>query len=149
MRLRDVAAAYPLDGEAGLDGLDALLAHGLALARRERAQEVIEGGVAGIAPVELLVGALEEAPLAQPIPFALACERDVQPRQVAALDEPYGGLGKTRLVGGRIGTGPRQQPAPGNRRERNGDLQLGVIAPAGPLVGIGPGSVEDVFALAV
>ena len=42
-----------------------------------------------------------------------------------------------------------QQPAPGHRRERRGDLKLGIVAPAGALVGVGPGVVEHIFALAV
>ena len=28
-------------------------------------------------------------------------------------------------------------------------MQLGIIGPAGPLIGVGPGAVEDVFPLAV
>ena len=49
-------------------------------------------------------------------------------------------------VGRRRATSSRR---PGHRRERHGDLQLGIIVAAGPLVGVGPGMVEDVFALAV
>ena len=40
-----------------------------------------------------------------------------------------------------------QQARPGHRRERHRDDQLGIIAPAGPLVSVGPAPVEDVFAL--
>ena len=42
-----------------------------------------------------------------------------------------------------------KQAAAGDRRERDAHLQLGVIASAGPLIGVRPGVVENIFALAV
>jgi hypothetical protein len=60
-------------------GLRALLAYRLALARGERGQEIVEGGVARIVPVELLVGALEEVAGSEPVPLVFAQEGDVQP----------------------------------------------------------------------
>ena len=42
-----------------------------------------------------------------------------------------------------------EQPPARHRREGNGDLQLGVIAPARALIGLGPTVVEDIFALAM
>ena len=48
-----------------------------------------------------------------------------------------------------VGAGPHEQARARHRRERHGDLQLGIIAPAGALEGLRPAMVEDVFALAV
>ena len=140
---------HPLDGQAIAERLLALLAHGLALARGERAQEILEGGVAVVAPVELLVGALQVAELAEPGPFALGEKRDVRARQPVALHHRGRGGGERRLAVGGVGTWPRQQPPARHRRERHGDLQLGVIAAAGLGVGVRPGVVEHVLALAV
>ena len=41
---------------------------------------------------------------------------------------------------------PRQQARTGHRGEWHSDLELGVVIPAGLLVGIGPALIEDVFA---
>ncbi len=46
-------------------GIAPFAADGLALARRKRGEEIVEGGVAGIFPVKLLVGALQKAALAE------------------------------------------------------------------------------------
>ena len=42
-----------------------------------------------------------------------------------------------------------EQPWAGRRGKRRGDLELGVIGTARPVPGIGPGVIEDIFALAV
>ena len=39
-----------------------------------------------------------------------------------------------------------QEARAGDRRERHRDLELRVITPAGAVIGIGPGMVEDIFA---
>ena len=49
----------------------------------------------------------------------------------------------------RVGSRPHQQAPARHGRERHGDLQLGVVVAARPLVGVGPGVVEHVLALAV
>ena len=54
---------------------------------------------------------------------------------------------RLRRAVGRVGGD--EQAAAGRRRERRGDLQLGIVLAAGALIGVGPGVVEDVFALAV
>ncbi len=48
----------------------------------------------------------------------------------------------------RLGLRPRarKQPAPGRGREWHGDLELGIVAPAGALIGFRPAVVENVFA---
>ena len=45
--------------------------------------------------------------------------------------------------------GGEEHPAAGDRREGDSDLDFGIVAPAGALVGVGPGMVEHIFALAV
>ena len=45
--------------------------------------------------------------------------------------------------------GRDQEPPPGDRRERRSDLEFGIVAPAGALVGVGPGVIEHVLALAM
>ena len=55
----------------------ALAADGLALACRERRKEFIERGIAGILPVELLVGALQETEFAEEAKFRLGGEGDM------------------------------------------------------------------------
>ena len=42
-----------------------------------------------------------------------------------------------------------EQARAGHRRERNRDLQLGIIGPAGALEGVRPAVVEHIFALAM
>ena len=98
---------------------------------------------------EVLAGALQEALLAEPAPLALRQEGDVHARDAAALGHLDRRRRQDRLVDGAVGTGPDQQARSRHRRERHGDLQLGVIAPAGLHVGIGPAVVEHVLALAV
>ena len=84
-RFGEVGAGEPGHLDAGLKRLLALAADGLALARGEAAKEVVEAGVAGILPMELLVGALQEAALAERAPFRLGQEGDVGRRQLAGV----------------------------------------------------------------
>ena len=60
-----------------------LAADSLALARRERRQEVLENGIAGVFPVELLVRALEEPVRPEQAPFGLGQEGQVDRGSVA------------------------------------------------------------------
>ena len=73
--LGDVAAGQPVDRDAGRERLAPLALDRLALARGERGEEVVEGGVAVIVPVELLVGALQEAGSPRSFAFGLAAGR--------------------------------------------------------------------------
>src|SRR3546814_2508249 len=43
----------------------------------------------------------------------------------------------------------QQQPRAGNGRERNRQLELGIISAAGAHIGVRPVLIEDIFALAV
>ncbi len=65
------------DGDAVCDCFAALALDLLAVARIQRAEEIVEGRVALVFPVELLVGSLQEAVLGQQFPFVLACEGDM------------------------------------------------------------------------
>src|SRR5262249_40311847 len=99
-----------------------------------------------VLPVELLVGAPEEAALAEDMPLAFRHEGDVRRRgfaQPGKLDEALGERGLD-LVAARSRGG--EEPPSGRRRERPGDLQLRVIVAAGALIGLGPAAVEDIFA---
>jgi hypothetical protein len=60
-----------------------------------------------------------------------------------------GGGGEHIGVVGLVRAGPRQHATPRHGRERHGDLQLGIIAPAGVFVGRCPGVIEHILAGAV
>src|SRR5437763_11796581 len=76
-RFREAGAGEPFDLDAGCQRVLAFAPDGLALARGERAEEILERAVALVLPVELLIGALEEAALAEQAPFFGGRERDV------------------------------------------------------------------------
>ena len=118
----------------------------LRLREAKRAEEVVEAGVAGILPMELLVGALQEAALAERAPFRLGQEGDVRRRQLARGGDLDQGIGEAAAhrFGQRAGAG--EQARAGHRGERHRHLQLGVIVAAGVLEGLGPAVVEDIFA---
>ena len=67
-------------------------------------------------------------------------------RGQAVIDADLFGCAQQRQGQRRIG---HQQARAGCRGERRGNLQLGVIAAASPMPGIGPGVIENIFALAV
>src|SRR5262249_34546236 len=77
----EIRAREPIDADAGRERVRAFAPDGFALARGERRQERIEGGVAGILPMELLVRALEVAARGEQIPFWLGGEGDVDRRR--------------------------------------------------------------------
>ena len=82
VRLGDVRAAQRMERQARGVGVAPLAPQHLALARRQRAEEIVETRVAGILPVELHAEPLQPAGLAQFLPFRLGAERDVHRRQV-------------------------------------------------------------------
>src|SRR5580692_996521 len=77
MRLGDVAAAHPFDGNAVAQGLAALAPDHLALARGERTQEVLEILITRVQPVKLPVEPLEKAPPRKRVPIGLVREGDM------------------------------------------------------------------------
>ncbi len=99
MLVPEVGAGDPLDGDAGGERVAPLALDRLALARGERAQEIVEGGIAVVVPVELLVDPAQEAQRPGPLGLGLGQERRVDrggldlPAQGAqAGDEGGGGL---------------------------------------------------------
>ena len=146
MGFGDVGAGQPVDFEAVREGLAAFAADRLALARGQRGEEGVEIGIAVILPVKLTVGALQETALAEMMPFVFGDEGPVR-RGGARLATEFDRAGDQPVAVRRHrGAGPDQEPAPRRRRERHADLELGIIAPAGALIGIGPAIIEDIFA---
>ncbi len=72
-----IRTGQPLHLDAVFERLAPLALDRLALARRERAEEIVERRVVRILPMELLVGALEEAEFAEQTLLAFRRERDM------------------------------------------------------------------------
>jgi hypothetical protein len=145
-RFGQVAAGEVMDGDAGLGRVPPLAPDHLALARGEGVQEIVEAGIAVVAPVELLVGAFQEALRAEKIPVPLRQEGDMGRRRLPLLAE-RDQAGRQGIAGGGLVRGRRHHQArAAGRRERHRHLDLGVIAPAGPLIGVGPTLIEDILA---
>ena len=87
----------------------ALAADGLALARGERGEEGVEGVIAGVLPMELLVGALQVAARAEQPPFRLGQEGDVDRGGVGALADVDQRVGERRAHGVGLRARPHQQ----------------------------------------
>src|SRR5450759_4971919 len=86
-RFGEIGAGEPDHLDAGLQRLLALAADGLAFAGREAAEEVVEAGVAGIHPMELLVVALQEAALADAL-VEITTASELSSAHVTFLTEP-------------------------------------------------------------
>jgi len=145
-RFGQIGAGEPLHLEAGRQGVTALAPDRLALAGRQRRQEVVERAVPRILPMELLIGPPKKAVLAEQPAFLVGRERHMHRGGLvnpAQLDE----TGDER-VADPVGIRARadQQATAGRRGERDRHLNLGIILPAGALVGLGPALVEYVFA---
>ena len=78
MRFGQVFARDPLDDEAAIERLRALLADGFAFARGKRGQKIVERGIPLVVPVELLVSSLQQVGGTGMRPFRFGEERDVQ-----------------------------------------------------------------------
>ena len=134
-----------------LSAFAALLAHGLALARGEPREEIVERRVALVVPVELLVGALQEALRAErastrPRVRNVSVQRRDAERGARPRRRPRRAASRRRSASGPGLTSSRR---PGTGVNGTADLQLRIIAAAGALVGLRPGVVEDVLAGAV
>ena len=141
-----VLAGEPVHGDAGGQRVAPLALDGLALAGRQRLEERVEGGVAVVLPMELLVGAMQEAVADQRLAFRLRQEGEMDRGglALAAEFEQAGDQPAAHPVG--LRRRADQEPPAGRWRERHRDLELGVVLAASPLVGLGPAAVEDVFA---
>ena len=89
----------------------------LAMARIEGGEEIVEGAVALIVPVELLVGALQEAMFGEKFPFGFAGKGDVN----------RGGLG---------GLAQRHQPARQRASAMRSRSTPSRISSRGPVAGV-------------
>ena len=120
----------------------------LRLRDDERGQEIVEGGVAGVLPMELLVGALQKAVRrrAAPIPAPVRKVTCADDASCAAAELGRAASASAAAHGLRQRARAHQQAAAGRRRERHRDLELRIIAAAGALIGLGPAAVEHVFA---
>ena len=96
-------------------------------------------------PVILLVHSLQVTELTCQLPLRLGHEGDVQRRHIDLLAHLHG-RAQEQLLGVRIRL-RHQQAATGGRSEGHACLQLGVVVLAGPVPGIRPAVVENVFAL--
>src|SRR5262249_6629562 len=96
--------------------------------------------------MKLLVRALQKAAFAERAPFLFGQEGDVRGGQIACpgyINECVGECSTDRVS---QRSGGREQARPGHRRKRNRDLQFRIVVAAGPLKGLGPAMVENVFA---
>ncbi|MET3156970.1 hypothetical protein ABIF34_003995 [Bradyrhizobium japonicum] len=118
-----------------------------AVARVQGGEEVVEARKTLVVPVELLVGTLEEAVPGEQLPLRLPREGDVHRGSLADPAQRHQPARQCLHDALAVDTVADQQPRPGRRGEGNRDLELGIVAPAGPLVGVSPAAVEDVFAL--
>ena len=96
--------------------------------------------------MELLVGALQEAALAEQAPFRFGQEGDMGRGKVIAGRDFAQRIGQRAAHRVMKRAGPGQQTRAGHRRERHGHLQFGIIGAAGALEGVRPAMVEHVFA---
>src|SRR5262249_9992642 len=146
MRLGEVGARHPIYLDAILQRAFPLAAYGLSLSGGKCAEEIVEALIAVVAPVELLIVALQEAKPAGKLPLLLCGKGDVQRGGVKTYGEGGGGLEQERLASSALGTIADQEPPAGDGRERHGALQLRIIGAAGAFRGVCPGVVEDIFA---
>jgi hypothetical protein len=97
--------------------------------------------------MELLVRALQIAFVGQEAPFVFRQESRMHRRGLPLVAKGDQACRQRRLDRLRLRPRPGQQTGARGRGERHADLQFGVIAAAGALIGVGPTVVEDVFAL--
>ena len=142
-----VAAGERPHVDAGRGDGGALLADRLALARGERAEKVVETAIVPVVPVILEGPAAQQAEIFGERRLGFRRESDVQVGDADAPGDAHQRVGQRALQVAPARPRRHQQARPGHRREGHGDDQLGIIAPAGPLVGVGPAPVEDVLAL--
>src|SRR6266704_773775 len=143
-----IGTREPNHVDAGWERVAPPAADDLALACRERGQEVVERAIGRIEPVVLLIIALQEAVPAEQAPFRLRGEGDVSRGgipQPAQLDEPCGEPLRNRVC---LGAGTSKQAPARHRSERHRDREFGIILTAGALIGVGPSVIEQVFAAA-
>src|SRR6476646_5843337 len=149
MGFGQLTPGHPFYRDAGGQRLAPLLTHGLTLARGERAEKFVEARIALVLPVELLIGAFEEAEFAAELPFLLGEKGDVQAGDAEPGADLHSRLEQERLALAFALAGTHQQAPARDGSERDRDLELRIIVAAGACIGVGPAMVEHVFALRV
>ena len=140
--------AGPVEHRGRVERVAPLTFDRLALARRQRGEEVVEIGEAFAGKMELLAGAEEKSGVRQPFGVFSGRECHVNRRRLGLLAQ-FAQRPDQRLARALSRAGRDEEPASGDGRERGGDLEFRVVAAAGALVGVGPGMIEYIFALAV
>ena len=148
MVLGDGVAGEVDEGEAVLC-LCALLAQVLALGRREGGEEIVKALVTVIHPAELLVGARQEAGIAEGLGVIGIDEIDVQRGELVLLGELDGAGEEGRLELGFVGAFGHEAAATGDRREGHGRQQFRVVGSTRAFIGVGPALVEHELAARV
>src|SRR5215831_12302239 len=132
--------------DARPQGFLALAPDGLALARGEPIQEIVEIRITIVFPMELLVSALQKTSPAKQAPFALGQKCHVGRRQLICGCYFSDGTSEssTDRILQRAGRG--KQARSGYRCERHCDLKLGIVIAARALEGFGPTMIENILA---
>jgi hypothetical protein len=120
--------------DPGLGHAPALLADLLALVVGEGAEEIRRRRVAGVAPVELHAGALEQPGRAQRASVGVRGEEHVQRRDAGGARRLEQRAREARAHGVVVG----KQARPRRRREWHRREELRVVLEAVALVGVGP-----------
>ena len=139
--LLDFIATQAPEGRARVGHLAPLLPDFLALFVRHLRQKFVERSVTRIAPVELHAGAQHHAGGLHQRRFLRLWKQHVQRRGILREFQ------RCAQQRGALGVGRRQEAWSGDRRERDGGEQLGVIREAVALIGVGPGPVEHILAI--
>src|SRR5579872_6450563 len=148
VRRTDRRAGQPFNLNPAVERLAPLAPDRLTLAGSERSEKIVERGIAVAGEMELLAGADEKSGARQPVGVLGRGKSEVNRRGLGLFAQlPQGSDQRLARAFRRIAG--YEEPASGHRRERDRDLELGIIAAAGALVGVGPGVVEHVLALAV
>ena len=142
---QDVRAAQLLDGAAEILRAGAFLLQCLALARGQPRQEVLVIRIAVVFPVKLLSAAGQEVCRCAQARLGFGAEGDMRARQPVLQAQLGHGIQQRCLPLG-IG-GDQARTSDGGEGHRA--LQLGIVVAARALERVGPGVVEDVFALTV
>ena len=146
--LADRSAARDPKGDAGVGNVAPFLLDLLALLALQAGEELGEVGVRpgrAIGPVELDRAAHRPAGRARRCLVGVVEKEEMCRRQLGRARELLDALQEQQAML----VASRQQAWARHRRERDRRDQLGVVVEAVPLIGVGPGPVEDVLAVGV
>src|SRR5690606_28387341 len=115
----------------------------LALVRAKSGDEILEGAIAPVVPMELAVVPRKKTGLHEQRELLRRGEKNVYRRAGAGFGVLHQRLDQHRTYGGPILAASREQPRARNRGARHHADELGVVGQAGLVVGAGPAPVED------